>query len=267
MDNYYYCAEKATPTGSPEYYMTLYLPLSVKRRWIAWRALQHELFNIARRVSESAVALQKLGWWQGEIMHLCEGKPLHPITKLLHESLPNGLEYKQFESLLIRLEEDITHFEFPTEHNFQLEALTRYRLSIESTFDLPEVSLIHLCSSMHFFDVLQHLQTDQSLGLCMLPVDKIASIGLQYDQLLEENNRVKFSHFLEEYNRMLRTDALSNIQGISASAMFYWKCLHKVAASQINCNLTKQPSNQRQKKDLFYLSPLYLLWLAFSSRF
>lgn len=92
-------AEYATP-GSDIYYVLNQIPQNKKIPYLAIHAFTTELHKISEQYRELKIAQQKLVWWIQEIQDLYQGKPKHPISKILQPYLQE-FNIKEIELLAI----------------------------------------------------------------------------------------------------------------------------------------------------------------------
>jgi phytoene synthase len=87
MDPHHYCQARAAASGSSFYYSFLFLPPEKRRAITAFYALCRELDDVVDECHDRNVAAAKLVWWRGELDRLHCGKPEHPVTRALIDTL------------------------------------------------------------------------------------------------------------------------------------------------------------------------------------
>jgi phytoene synthase len=90
MDADAYCRDKVAAEGSVLYYSFLFVPDSARRALTALRALGEELREVTDACSDLNVGRSKLAWWSEEIVYASKGRPRHPVTQAMANSIESG---------------------------------------------------------------------------------------------------------------------------------------------------------------------------------
>lgn len=78
-----YCIQKSAPPGSTLHYASLLVDEPHRGTMLAAHTLRAELHAMVTAMSDASVARRKLGWWAEELNETLEGRPRHPVSRLL----------------------------------------------------------------------------------------------------------------------------------------------------------------------------------------
>ncbi|MBB5018478.1 phytoene synthase [Chitinivorax tropicus] len=110
MDFHQYCEQKAAPVGSAFYYALRGVPISGRRGIVAIYALSRELHEGLDECSDATIAEAKLAWWATELDRWAAGRPEHPVTKALHDAVPQDtVTREQLQEMLDGVEMNLRH--------------------------------------------------------------------------------------------------------------------------------------------------------------
>jgi phytoene synthase len=85
MDGFQYCSERVLVPGSRLYLTRHFIDAALVPKLVILEALFVEIASIPERVSEAAVAHNKLGWWQEEISRCWQNEGRHPISQAIQQ--------------------------------------------------------------------------------------------------------------------------------------------------------------------------------------
>jgi phytoene synthase len=77
------------PPGSARYWSWLFAAPAAREPLLGMYALGAEWRALLEPATDSGVAQAKLVWWRDEVLRLCAGSPVHPITRHI-AALPQG---------------------------------------------------------------------------------------------------------------------------------------------------------------------------------
>lgn len=84
-----YCRGRTGGAGSSLHYSLLFLPSEKRAVLTALFAFRREIGDIAVECADAGVARLKLAWWRQEIAAMRDGRPQHPVTRLLAPAIPD----------------------------------------------------------------------------------------------------------------------------------------------------------------------------------
>jgi phytoene synthase len=84
-----YCQQKAAASGSSFYYSFVFLEPPRRQAITALYAFCREVDDVVDECPDLLLARTKLAWWREEIAALYAGRPTHPVTQALAQSLKN----------------------------------------------------------------------------------------------------------------------------------------------------------------------------------
>jgi 15-cis-phytoene synthase len=188
-----YCSQLTRQSRSNFYYAFLFLSKAKRQAIYAVYAFCRSVDDIA---DGSAPARQKQGLldaWRRELDRCYEGKPEHPITIDLAQSLqrfPIPKEY--FEELIAGVEMDLIHTRYPTFHE-----LYDYCYRVAGVVGLMCIEIfgyrnpktkdyaINLGVALQLTNIIRDLKVDAERGRIYLPQDELARFGYREDELLQ----------------------------------------------------------------------------------
>ena len=91
MDGLQYCRERVLVPGARLNLIRHFIDPELVERLVVLHAFYSEIASIPERVSDSAVARSKLGWWQEEIVRCWQGEGRHPISLAAQQQGITGL--------------------------------------------------------------------------------------------------------------------------------------------------------------------------------
>jgi len=89
MTPHQYCQTRFAPSGSNLHSALLFEDHERRAALLPIYALDGEIGRLPLRCHDPQVALQTLDWWQSEIASAFEGRPTHPVTLALQDTLRN----------------------------------------------------------------------------------------------------------------------------------------------------------------------------------
>ena len=82
-----YVRERAAPPGSTLHYCALFASPAQARLSLALEAFRRELDAVVEECREPSAAQARLGFWHDELGRLRDGRPQHPVTRVLAEAM------------------------------------------------------------------------------------------------------------------------------------------------------------------------------------
>ena len=188
-----YCSQLTRQSRSNFYYAFLFLSKAKRQAIYAVYAFCRSVDDIADGGAPVRQKQVLLDAWRRELDRCYEGKPEHPITINLAQSLqrfPIPKEY--FEELIAGVEMDLIHTRYPTFHE-----LYDYCYRVASVVGLMCIEIfgyrnpktkdyaINLGVALQLTNIMRDLKVDAERGRIYLPQDELARFGYREDDLLQ----------------------------------------------------------------------------------
>ena len=200
-----YCQQKAASSGSSFYYSFLFLPQQRRRAITALYAYCREVDDAVDEPSEAAVAMQRLGWWRGEVARLFAGDPQHPVTRALAPHLSTyGLERGALEAILDGMEMDLHLARYNS-----FDALTLYCHRVAGVVGELAARIFghrnpqtlayaaRLGLAFQLTNIIRDVGEDARRGRIYLPVDELARFEVPAAELLQAQTSDRFVNLME----------------------------------------------------------------------
>ncbi len=195
-----YCQEKAAKSGSSFYYSFLFLPELQRDAITALYAFCREVDDVVDECSDAGVARAKLSWWKEEIENLYEGKPQHPVSLALSDSLSNfNLEKSYLLEIINGMQMDLEKFSYQT-----FEELKLYCYRVASVVGLLAAEIFgysdpatldyanNLGIAFQLTNIIRDVREDAERGRIYLPGDELQRFSLEYDDILSYSDSENF---------------------------------------------------------------------------
>ncbi len=268
-----YCQEKAAKSGSSFYYSFLFLPPVQRQAIIALYAFCREVDDVVDECTDPSLADTKLKWWRSEIDNLFAGKPEHPVTQALQESIKHfNLPQEHFIEIIDGMEMDLTQFTYA---NFKELSLYCYRVAsvvglmaaeIFGYEDRHTLKYAHnLGMALQLTNILRDVAEDSTRGRIYLPQDELQRFNVSQDDILNfkmSDNAQQLMAFQAQrakefyekaFDELPECDRYSQRSGIIMAAI-YRATLDEIEHDNFNV-LTQRVS----------LTPIRKLWIAWKT--
>ncbi len=214
MDAHQYCQERAAASGSSFYYSFLFLPPETRRAITAFYALCRELDDVVDECSDPAVAAAKLDWWRDEIGRFATGKPEHPATRALADTVQgHDIAPSLLQEIVDGMAMDLDRARYP---DFRSLRLYCYRVAgvvgeiaagifdgTRRTHDREVRRYAHeLGLAFQLTNIIRDVGEDARRGRIYLPQDELARFGVAERDLLEGRDSPAFQALMQfQYER------------------------------------------------------------------
>ncbi|MGB5832173.1 MAG: squalene/phytoene synthase family protein [Thiohalocapsa sp.] len=206
---------RATPPGSAAYYGARFAPTDLRDAVAVLFGWRGEVRRILDDVSDPGVARLKLDWWRDEIQRSMDGRPRHPLSKLLAPVLmTHALPLKPFLDQARQVENDL-HTRRSADQAAQHRALMDDRGAL---FEL--VCRCHgtdeparLAAARHAGAWCEQVRRIRDGGLLLrrarevVPEDGLVAAGLQHEQLCARTTRHRLPGLLAPVGNTLIAEA------------------------------------------------------------
>jgi 15-cis-phytoene synthase len=109
---------RARAPGSARDFALLFSPQ--RATLTALLALQAEIQSVARLPLDHGVAHSRMEWWRGELARLEQGKPVHPVTRVLHEAARSQpVDFSPLAGLVVATEWELARLAVETPAEFE----------------------------------------------------------------------------------------------------------------------------------------------------
>jgi phytoene synthase len=199
-----YCQDKAAKSGSSFYYSFLFLPELQRNAITALYAFCREVDDVVDECSDVGVARAKLSWWKEEVDKLYAGKPQHPVTLALADSLPHFKFEKDYLLEIINgMEMDLEKFSYET-----FEELRLYCYRVASVVGLLAAEIFgysdsatleyanNLGIAFQLTNIIRDVREDAERGRIYLPKDELQRFSLSHDDILSYGDSENFRELM-----------------------------------------------------------------------
>ncbi len=265
-----YCQQKTRASGSS--FTSSFVLLSPQRRQAitALYAFCREVDDAVDECSDTGVARMKIAWWRGEVAALYAGKPTHPVTQALAESIRHfPLPQEQLDEIIAGMEMDLDttrYADFKALHLYCYRVASVVGLLAAEIFgytDRRTLKYAHdLGLAFQLTNIIRDVGEDARRGRIYLPQDEMTRFGVLEADILRSRHTEAFSALMafqvaraqEHYERALAQlpacDRKSQLAGLVMAAI-YRNTLEEIVKDGCRV-LTHRVS----------LPPLRKLWLA-----
>ncbi|MBI5109395.1 MAG: presqualene diphosphate synthase HpnD [Rhodocyclales bacterium] len=199
-----YCQERAAASGSSFYYSFLFLEPRRRQAITAFYAFCREVDDVVDECPDAALARTKLTWWRSEVQALYEGRPTHPVTQALIESLKHfSLPQEQLQEIIDGMEMDLEQVQYA---DFKALHLYCYRVAsvvglvaaeIFGYTDRQTLKYAHdLGLAFQLTNIIRDVGEDAQRGRIYLPQDELRRFGVSADDLRHASYGDNFSRLM-----------------------------------------------------------------------
>ncbi len=200
-----YCQQKASASGSSFYYSFLFLPRRRRQAITALYAFCREVDDAVDECSDAGIARMKLAWWRSELDALYAGRPSHPVTQALAESLKHfALPQEQLGEIIDGMEMDLDTLRYA-----DFKALHLYCYRVASVVGLLAAEIFgyedrrtqkyahDLGLAFQLTNIIRDVGEDARRGRIYLPQDELARFGVTEDDILHSRHTEGFRALME----------------------------------------------------------------------
>ena len=265
-----YCRQKASASGSSFTSSFVFLPRQRRQAITALYAFCREVDDAVDECSDAGVARMKVAWWRTEVAALYAGKPTHPVTRALAESIKHfALPEEQLGEIIDGMEMDLDttrYADFKALHLYCYRVASIVGLLAAEIFgytDRRTLKYAHdLGLAFQLTNIIRDVGEDARRGRIYLPQDELARFGVAEADILRSRHTEGFSALMafqiaraqEHYDHALAQlpacDRRKQVAGLVMAAI-YRTTLEEIANDGCRV-LTHRVS----------LPPLRKLWLA-----
>jgi 15-cis-phytoene synthase len=187
-----YCAQLTRKSRSNFYYAFLFLVKEKRQALYAVYAFCRSVDDIADGSAPADEKQMLLDDWRRELDRCYEGKPQHPITVKLAQSIetfPIPKEY--FEELLAGVQMDLTHHRYATfcelyEYCYRVAGVVGLMCIEIFGYRNPTAKdyAVNLGVALQLTNILRDLKVDADRGRIYLPQEELARFGYRNEELL-----------------------------------------------------------------------------------
>jgi phytoene synthase len=187
-----YCSRLTRKSRSNFYYSFLFLGKEKRQAMYAVYAFCRSVDDVADGTAPTTAKQAGLEEWRRELNRCYKGKPTHPITVQLAQSIerfPIPKEY--FEELLAGVEMDLTHNRYPT-----FRELYEYCYRVAGVVGLMCIEIfgyrnpkakdyaVNLGVALQLTNIMRDVRVDAERGRIYLPQEELARFGYGEEDLL-----------------------------------------------------------------------------------
>lgn len=267
-----YCSQLTHKSRSNFYYSFLFLSKEKRQAMYAVYAFCRSVDDVA---DGSAAVIEKrlqLEEWQRELDRCYDGRPSHPITVKLAQSVQRfGIPKEYFEELITGVEMDLTCNRYPT-----FRELYEYCYRVAGVVGLMCIEIfgyrnpkakdyaINLGVALQLTNIMRDLRVDAERGRIYLPQDDLARFGYSEEELVQGVYTPAFIELMRfagararQYFRnareLLAVEDRRSLFAAEIMGAIYYKLLETIEASgyRVFDRTITLPTNQK-------------LWLALS---
>ena len=200
-----YCQQRAAGSGSSFYYSFLFLEPRRRQAITALYAFCREVDDVVDECPDSALARAKLDWWRSEIAALYLGRPSHPVTQALAESLKEfHLPQEQLLEIIDGMEMDlqqVRYADFKALHLYCYRVASVVGLLAAEIFGYSERQTLKYAHDLglafQLTNIIRDVGEDARRGRIYLPQDELARFGVTEADLLHANYSDNFRRLME----------------------------------------------------------------------
>ncbi len=265
-----YCQQRAAASGSSFYYSFLFLEPRRRQAITALYAFCREVDDVVDECPDAALARTKLAWWRGEVQALYEGRPTHPVTQALTNSLKQfSLPQEQLQEIIDGMEMDLeqaSYADFKALHLYCYRVASVVGLLAAEIFgysDRQTLKYAHdLGLAFQLTNIIRDIGEDVRRGRVYLPQDELKRFGVTTDDLLHARYGDNFSRlmaFQVERARDMYRQAFAQLPAADRKAQragLIMAAIYQATLDEI------ERDDYRVLDQRISLPPLRKLWLA-----
>ena len=246
-----YCAQLTRKSRSNFYYAFLFLAREKRQALYAVYAFCRSVDDVADGDVADRDKPLLLDEWRRELDRCYEGKPQHPITVRLAQSLRQfPIPKEHFEELIAGVEMDLTHARYPTFHE-----LYEYCYRVAGVVGLMCIEIfgyrnpkakdyaVNLGVALQLTNIIRDLKGDAERGRIYLPQDELARFGYREEELLGGaytpafNELMRFAghrarQYFQDAQQLLAEEDRRSLVAAEIMGAIYYRLLEAIEASR-----------------------------------
>lgn len=246
-----YCSRLTRKSRSNFYYSFLFLAKEKREAMYAVYAFCRSVDDVADGPAPAMEKQASLEAWRGELDRCYQGKPEHPITVKLAQSLeqfPIPKEY--FDELMAGVEMDLTRNRYPTFHE-----LHEYCYRVAGVVGLMCIEIfgyrnpkakdyaVNLGVALQLTNIMRDLRVDAERGRIYLPQEELARFGYSETELLQGIYSPAFialmrfctgraRHYFQNAKQLLATEDRRSLFAAEIMGTIYYNLLETIEAAE-----------------------------------
>ncbi len=200
-----YCQQLTAASRSSFAASFRFLEAQRRQAITAFYAFCREVDDVVDEISDAGVARLKLAWWRSEVDALYDGKPTHPVTQALTESLQHfNLPREQLLEIIDGMEMDLDqarYADFKALHLYCYRVASVVGLVAAEIFgyqDRRTLKYAHdLGLAFQLTNIIRDVGEDARRGRIYLPLDELERFQVPISDLLEGRYSDNFRRLME----------------------------------------------------------------------
>jgi 15-cis-phytoene synthase len=246
-----YCAQLTRKSRSNFYYAFLFLAKEKRQALYAVYAFCRSVDDVADGNTSERDKPMLLDEWRRELERCYDGKPQHPITVKLAQSLQQfPIPKEHFEELIAGVEMDLTHARYPT-----FRELYEYCYRVAGVVGLMCIEIfgyrnpkardyaVNLGVALQLTNIIRDLKGDAERGRIYLPQDELGRFGYREEDLLRGAYTPAFSelmrfaglrarHYFHNARQLLAEEDRRSLVAAEIMGAIYYRLLETIEASR-----------------------------------
>jgi phytoene synthase len=246
-----YCSQLTRKSRSNFYYSFLFLSKGKREAMYAVYAFCRSVDDVADGSAPLDEKQALLDEWRRELDRCYEGKPGHPITVKLAQTLQNfPIPKEYFEELIAGVEMDLIHSRYPTFHE-----LYEYCYRVAGVVGLMCIEIfgyrnpkakdyaVNLGVALQLTNIMRDLKVDAERGRIYLPQDELARFSYGEDELLQGVYTPAFlelmryvgsraRHYFHNARQLLAEEDRRSLFAAEIMGAIYYRLLESIEASR-----------------------------------
>jgi phytoene synthase len=245
-----YCSQLTRKSRSNFYYSFLFLSKEKREAMYAVYAFCRSVDDVADGHATVGEKQGLLDEWRRELDRCYEGKPAHPITVKLAQSIQTfPIPKEHLEELITGVEMDLIHCRYPTFHE-----LYEYCYRVAGVVGLMCIEIfgyrnpkakdyaVNLGVALQLTNIMRDLKVDAERGRIYLPQDELARFGYREDELLRGDYTPAFfelmhfagsraRHYFHNARQLLAEEDRRALFAAEIMGAIYYRLLETIEAS------------------------------------
>jgi phytoene synthase len=245
-----YCSRLTRKSRSNFYYSFLFLSKEKRQAMYAVYAFCRSVDDIADSQASGAEKQGLLDEWRRELDRCYQGKPGHPITVRLAQSMQRfPIPKEHFEELIAGVEMDLTHHRYPT-----FCELYAYCYRVAGVVGLMCIEIfdyrnpkakdyaVNLGVALQLTNILRDVRVDAERGRIYLPQDELARFGYTEEDLLRGAytpiflelmcfSAARARRYFQNARELLAAEDRRSLVAAEIMGAIYYKLLEAIEAS------------------------------------
>jgi len=245
-----YCERLTRKSRSNFYYAFLFLSRDKREAIYAVYALCRSVDDVADGNASVGEKQRQLDEWRRELDRCYEGRPSHPITLKLAQSLQRfHIPKEHFEELIAGVEMDLTHHRYRTfrelyEYCYRVAGVVGLICIEIFGYRNPKVKdyAINLGVALQLTNIMRDLRVDAARGRIYLPLEDLAHFGYGEEELLQGTYTPAFlelmrftgaraRQYFQNARELLTVEDRPSLLAAEIMGAIYYKLLETIEAS------------------------------------